>query len=1215
MKILNLSFQNINSLKGEFNIDFEESPLSDSGLFVITGPTGAGKTSILDAICVALYGQTPRLPNKKELEQLMSHNTGECRAEVTFSINSKTYRSYYELYRARRKPNGNFQPARMELVDEDGGIIINNKISQVPLAVEELTGLDYVRFSRSIMLAQGNFTAFLQAGEDDRAVLLEKMTGMEIYTEISKSAYQRDKVEKQRLEKLGTVLKNVNLLPEEDVLKKRERLKGIRTKISNVDKELSKIEEKKTYLQTIADLKRAVIECDVKLKEIDKEKKRHEPDFKKLKRGLKALSLKEPYTILKGYRDQAEILKRKIVEAEKSICTRKSDLQKAEQEETLKNKEFKKFKEKKEKEQESITEVVKLDGLIETEKDRLKELSKILGEIERNLKKSEKEKNKIETSIIETEKGIETVKKYITDSVIDKNLVKDLPLITEKMSGLKIQHIKKTEKQNEIKKCKKEFTVAQKDHNKAIEQLKHIDSVLDEGHQQKKELSEKLSSLLSGENILFFEEKENHLKQQQEYIVKLQEKGKQIFSHENRLKDLKVRTKGLEEKFAGSIKNKNRLEPEKEKLEMKITDLEHDKEIEDAIKSLEERRKELVKDEPCPLCGSTHHPWAGHASKTGDTVNRIANFKKELKNIQNKLQNFEKNITKQSTEIEYNQNLIAEIKKNRAEINTEYQNLFEVSGLHVLSGEWEDLSPLLEKTKKDIMKTSTTLSEIKKINKNLSELGDEIITLTKKHYDDQTVSIRAEDRERSFNEKKIRLTKESKVLDDFYQKETAGLNSTLECYKEKITGGDEGKELIDRLKNRLNSFREQESSLDILKEKIIPLNERLAVVKVTLAKDTLQLKSEKNTVAIVEKRHKKQREKRNATFGNRDPGKVQEKLKQKTTELENSLKAVVSRLTETKKNLAVQEESLKQNCSDIENVQKRIIQSSEIFLNALKKTGFSDEQEFLTALISEDERKGLISIRETIEKQEMECFSIKKDNREKLKKNLLNPITEERMDSVLEAEEETKKEKSDLNEETGVLKTQLEENELRIKEHREKVNEINLQGKECKRWAALNHLIGAADGARFRKFAQGLTLETLINNANHFLDMLNRRYVLKRSKSSDLTIEVIDTFYGDKIRPTDNLSGGESFLVSLSLALGLSELNSRRTNIESLFIDEGFGSLDSETLETALAALDTLNASGKTIGIISHVEALKERITAKIEVKPLSGGVSKIEIS
>ena len=190
----------------------------------------------------------------------------------------------------------------------------------------------------------------------------------------------------------------------------------------------------------------------------------------------------------------------------------------------------------------------------------------------------------------------------------------------------------------------------------------------------------------------------------------------------------------------------------------------------------------------------------------------------------------------------------------------------------------------------------------------------------------------------------------------------------------------------------------------------------------------------------------------------------------------------------------------------------------------------------------------------------------------------------------------------------------LEENEKKILDHQTKVDQANHQEKELQRWSVLSRLVGSHDGAKFRKFAQGLTLENLIIKANAHLSMLTRRYELKRSDTSDLGIEVIDTFHGDEIRPTNNLSGGESFLASLALALGLSDLSGRRAAIESLFLDEGFGTLDAETLEIALSALDALNASGKTIGVISHIEALKERISAKIEITPSGGGVSSLAV-
>ena len=132
--------------------------------------------------------------------------------------------------------------------------------------------------------------------------------------------------------------------------------------------------------------------------------------------------------------------------------------------------------------------------------------------------------------------------------------------------------------------------------------------------------------------------------------------------------------------------------------------------------------------------------------------------------------------------------------------------------------------------------------------------------------------------------------------------------------------------------------------------------------------------------------------------------------------------------------------------------------------------------------------------------------------------------------------------------------------------------------------------------------------------ANRQLDRLHGRYLLQRKQSEALELQVLDTWQGDNVRDTKTLSGGEGFLVSLALALALSDLVSHKTSIESLFLDEGFGTLDSETLDTALNALDQLNASGKMIGVISHIEAMKERIPVQIKVQKMNGlGVSRLE--
>ncbi|MBN1227893.1 MAG: AAA family ATPase, partial [Deltaproteobacteria bacterium] len=154
MKILHLRFKNLNSLKGEFVIDFNNSPLGQAGIFAITGPTGAGKTTILDAICVALYGQTPRL-GIGGAEDLMTRHTGDCYAEVEFAVKKKQFRCRWSQHRAKGRADGKFQPPEMELAEMDTSSekIIEDRKREIISRVEELTGLDFHRFTRSILLA------------------------------------------------------------------------------------------------------------------------------------------------------------------------------------------------------------------------------------------------------------------------------------------------------------------------------------------------------------------------------------------------------------------------------------------------------------------------------------------------------------------------------------------------------------------------------------------------------------------------------------------------------------------------------------------------------------------------------------------------------------------------------------------------------------------------------------------------------------------------------------------------------------------------------------------------------------------------------------------------------------------------------------------------------------------------------------------------------
>lgn len=298
--------------------------------------------------------------------------------------------------------------------------------------------------------------------------------------------------------------------------------------------------------------------------------------------------------------------------------------------------------------------------------------------------------------------------------------------------------------------------------------------------------------------------------------------------------------------------------------------------------------------------------------------------------------------------------------------------------------------------------------------------------------------------------------------------------------------------------------------------------------------------------------------------------------------------------------------------------QAQLKESEAQFSAALAASPFADRQAFLAALLDEETRQRLERLKQTLENALQQNQALALRAREALVNHSQQPPADADIGQPPEELQDKLQQLTSLLRENSARQGEIRQQLKQNAENQQRQQLLRLQmeraAQEVEDWGWLNSLIGSREGDKFRKFAQGLTLDNLVWLANHQLNRLHGRYLLQRKASDALELEVVDTWQADAVRDTRTLSGGESFLVSLALALALSDLVSHKTRIDSLFLDEGFGTLDSETLDTALDALDALNASGKIIGVISHVEAMKERIPVQIKVKKINGlGYSRLD--
>lgn len=1073
MRILQVRFKNLNSLVGEWQIDLTHPAFASDGIFAITGPTGAGKTTILDAICLALYGRTPRL-NKvtKSGNEIMSRQTGECFAEVTFETQTGRYRCHWSQHRARKKPDGELQAPKHEIASADSGEIFESKIRGVADQIESATGMDFDRFTRSMLLAQGGFDTFLKAEADKRAPILEQITGTEIYSQISIRVHERQREERGKLNLLQAETAGIAILEPEQEKEIGQALKTKRKEETDLAAKSADTGKAIAWLTTIDGLKKEIGNLADEASKLQSDIEAFKPDREKLNRALSAASLDGAYATLTATRKQQADDRAALKTEEEALPELESSAK--EQAEALKSAEQQtaRAKEGLKAAAPTLRKVRSLDQKKADQKKAVTEdeegCNKDVAKIDADKKARRKEQEKRSTA----HETLDLVDGYIKEHAQDEWLISSLAGVEEQLSGLLSKQKESVQKETDQETATTALDLA----------TKSLDDRQKQSGIRKQELAEASKQIQQGKDAL------------------IQLLGDRLLREYRAEKETLLREMAFLTKIA----------------------------------ELEDHRVKLEDGKPCPLCGATEHPFAeGNVPVPDETERKID----ALTRLISKAEDQE-----------------AAIKKLEEAENLVRKNLTEAEKLE-----------------------SAAANDKKAAEKALVEVKDGL----------------------------------EKLRDDFAKRRQA-VSTKLQPLGIADIPETDISSLIETLRARLKAWQNQVKKKADIEKQIADIESEVKRLDAVIETQGTVLDEKLKRLGTLKKELATGSDERNALYGDKNPDDEEHCLNKAVTDAEGAERQARERhndLQQKWNTAKAHVESLKKRIDQREPELRRL---ETEFSAALAPVGFSNEEQFSAARLPSERRAELTATAKDLDERQTDLYARQKDRKTRLATEMARKVTDKSLEELEPRFKEYEESLKELRDIIAGLKHKLSENTAAKERTKEKQAAIEAQKKECRRWENLHELIGSADGKKYRNFAQGLTFEMMISHANQQLRKMTDRYLLARDDAQPLELNVVDNYQAGEIRSTKNLSGGESFIVSLSLALGLSHMASKNVRVDSLFLDEGFGTLDEEALDTALETLAGLQQDGKLIGVISHVPALKERINTQIQVTPQTGGRSQI---
>jgi exonuclease SbcC len=1238
MKILAIRGENLASLKS-FDVNLYGDILGETGLFSITGPTGAGKSTLLDALCLALYGRIPRigeiqssfeisLSESESLgvsdpRQVLRRGAATCFAEVEFEGVSGRWRARWSARRAHGKASGKVQKATVELHDLEKGEQVNeHRPTETFKLIEERIGLTYEQFCRSVLLAQGDFASFLKAKGPDRAALLEKMTGTELYSRVSILAHERSKTEAEKLRDLERDAGGLRVLAPEERDALAAELTDQQAENLRLTVDARQAEAAVRWHETAEQLHYATTAADDECKAAHAASEAAEPERVRQRRLEKAETVRALVAGFGGATRRATDARRNVGELQNRLSTTENEARQRAAAEREAREVFENTELVRQSLQPEIDAAKTLDV-------RLTDATASVEAAQRDLETAETERASAERRVrdgeaeaAEVQKRLDEAQTWLTANAGMspvaaqwerwKAEIERFGAAREMREKLQLrldgQSVARLEKENEAAILQKEAAVQTLAGEKEVfdAACAALQTFRDEFRPERfradrDRLAKRLETLNEAERLA------------RELAARAAERATELATAERE-----------EQAAAACAARRDELTEAKLQREAARAARREELELARATEELAARRPDLLKPgRPCPLCGSTEHPDAEAVVHLSETVERlrveVSTAERELADVQLRL-----------TECERDRSVHqAKAAAARAAATKKTDDIA------ALTDRWNELrdealpaDPLAE-----------NVAEVLKDAKNAAR--DALETLAARETEAEELTRRRDAARDALNAATDAVTRatgqvfqtESALNDARRDRETTEreLQTVLSTCGEAITVLNEPfsdfetdwraeldadwKTFARNLVQKVEAWRKTETAKAAAEVELRDGAGELATARAELARVEASVGEKRRDFETKrEARAAHAAERANLLDGN-SVAETVARLDAAVRRAKETFETARAAVNQAEKDRAAAESALRQAELAVETSEKDA-ESARAALDAgILDAGFSNLETVRQLLdVPTSERAALSESLDGIARRVAQAETVFQERSTRLAAHLASDSP--RLDPAYARDRATT-----LRASVEVVLRRIGEIEGRLKDDddarerlADRLADAAKQRTVADRWARLDDLIGSADGKKFRVFAQSLTLDILLGAANHYLEKLRPRYRLERVPNQDMELQVIDHDLGDEIRTCGSLSGGETFLVSLSLALGLSSLSSRTVAIESLFIDEGFGTLDKDSLESAVAMLDQLQAEGRKIGIISHIPDLAERIGFQVAVTPTGNGTSRVSV-